>query len=201
MSFTRRIVAPVLIVSTLFAAGCSSDDDSDDSVDLNRAPQAQWSSLGGIQAPTSSEDGPSSDEPVIHGYSQTPQGAVLSAINGQTQLATASDDEWVQVANTLLSPGKGKDQWVQARALQTISGEVDDPAQFVCFKVTDFTEDRAQVVLTVQWPDGEKTAQPSQLAWQGGDWRLVLPDQGNAPDAVVVNNLDDCTEFSAETDS
>lgn len=121
----------------------------------------------------------------------------MAAINGQVSLAVTSDTDWPTMANTILAPGKGKDQWVQARSLMSVSGGVTDPADFTCFKITDYADDRAQVVLTVTWPDGKSTAQPTQLAWQADDWRLVLPDQDNAPDAVVVDDSEDCTAFSA----
>lgn len=197
---TRRTSAVLAVSAALILAGCSSnDDDKTAEPDLTSAPEASWSTTGGIAVPSSEDDGPSTDEPVAHGYAHTPQGAVLAAINGQTLLATADDGTWVAAANTVLTPGKGKDQWVQARALQTVDGTVRQAAEFVCFQVTDYSDDRAQVVLTLRWPDDKLTAQPTQLAWAGDDWRLVLPDQDNAVDAVEVESLDGCTEFSAET--
>lgn len=123
----------------------------------------------------------------------------MAAINGQVSLAVTGDADWPQMANTILAPGKGKDQWVQARSLMSVSGAVADPAVFSCFKISDYSDERAQVMLTVTWPDGKKTAQPTQLVWQADDWRLVLPDQDNAPDAVVVDGDEDCTAFSAES--
>lgn len=193
-------LAAVILGAALVAgsvAACSSNDE-DDSVDLTSAPEATWSPRGGIAVPSATnDDGPTTDDPVPHGWDQTPQGAVLAAINGQVSLAVTDDDSWAQMANTILAPGPGKNQWVQARSLMSVTGSVPDPAEFTCFKITDYDDERAQIMLTVTWPDGKATAQPTQLAWQGDDWRLVLPDQESAPDAVEVNEQYDCTEFSA----
>lgn len=195
----RWCIAGLLSASAVAATltACSSDDDDD--VDLTAAPDANWSPRGGIMVPTAPDgDGPTTDDPVPHGWAHTPQGAVLAAINGQASLAVTGDEQWAAMADTILAPGKGKDQWAQARSLMTVSGHITDPAEFTCFTVTDYAEDRAQVLLTVTWPDGKSTAQPTQLVWQGDDWRLVLPDQDNAPDAEVVNDdQDNCTTFAA----
>lgn len=197
---TAALTAALTTVVAL--SGCSSDDDTDDDgVDLTSAPDATWSTRGGIAVPSDTDgDGPTTDDPVPHAFKHTPQGAVLAAINGQVSLAITDDDSWPQMANTILAPGAGKDQWVQARSLMSVTGAVDDPAEFTCFSITDYDDERAQIMLTVTWPDGKATAQPTQLVWQGDDWRLVLPDQDNAPDAVEVTEDDaDCTEFSAES--
>jgi len=193
---TLAVLAGVAALSLAGVTACSGSDDS--GPDLTSAPDATWITRGGILAPTAPDgDGPTTDDPVPSGFAHTPQGAVLAAINGQVSLATTNDEDWPVMANTILSPGLGKDQWVQARSLLSVTGSVKDPAAFTCFKITDYDDERTQVMLTVTWPDGKKTAQPTQLAWQGNDWRLVLPDQEQAQDAVVADDQTDCTEFSA----
>lgn len=197
-SATMTALAGVAALGVSGLAACTGSDDS--GPDLTSAPEATWITRGGISVPTAPDgDGPTTDDPTPHGYAHTPQGAVLAAINGQVSLATTTDDDWPVMANTILAPGLGKDQWVQARSLLSVTSSVKDPAAFTCFKITDYAEDRAQVMLTLTWPDGKKTAQPTQLAWQGNDWRLVLPDQEQANDAVVADNQTDCTAFAART--
>src|SRR5699024_1092709 len=71
---------------------------------------------------------PEKTEPVAHGYAHTPQCAVVAAMTGQTLLATTGDTDWPDMANTVLAPGAGKDQWVQSRALMSVEGRVKDPA-------------------------------------------------------------------------
>jgi len=193
MGTLKRFAAAALVVVT--ATACGSDNtDEVAGPDLTSAPEATWSPMAGIAVPRA-EQCPEKTEPVEHGYARTPQCAVIAAITGQTLLATTGDAEWPRMANTILAPGLGKDQWVQARALVSVEGRVRNPATFAGFRFTDYSDDRAQVLLAVEWPDGTLTAQPTQLAWQTGDWKLVLPTQQTAVDAAEIDNLDDFTEF------
>jgi len=193
MGTLKRFAAAALVVVT--ATACGSDNtDEVAGPDLTSAPEATWSPMVGIAVPRA-EQCPEKTEPVEHGYARTPQCAVIAAITGQTLLATTGDAEWPRMANTILAPGPGKDQWVQARALVSVEGRVRNPATFAGFRFTDYSDDRAQVLLAVEWPDGTLTAQPTQLAWQTGDWKLVLPTQQTAVDAAEIDNLDDFTEF------
>jgi hypothetical protein len=193
MGTLKRFAAAALVVVT--ATACGSDNtDEVAGPDLTSAPEATWSPMAGIAVPRA-EQCPEKTEPVEHGYARTPQCAVIAAITGQTLLATTGDAEWPRMANTILAPGPGKDQWVQARALVSVEGRVRNPATFAGFRFTDYSDDRAQVLLAVEWPDGTLTAQPTQLAWQTGDWKLVLPTQQTAVDAAEIDNLDGFTEF------
>ncbi|MEH6821875.1 hypothetical protein ACIQCV_15675 [Dietzia maris] len=193
MGKLKGLAAAALVVLT--ATACSADDtDEAAGPDLTTAPEATWSPMAGIAVPRA-EQCPEKTEPIEHGYARTPQCAVIAAITGQTLLATTGDAEWPQMANTILAPGPGKDQWVQARALVSVEGRVRNPATFAGFRFTDYSDERAQVLLAVEWPDGTLTAQPTQLAWQTGDWKLVLPTQQTAVDAAEMDNLDDFTVF------
>lgn len=196
MGTLKRFAAAALVVVT--ATACGSDNtDEVAGPDLTSAPEATWSPMAGIAVPRA-EQCPEKTEPVEHGYARTPQCAVIAAITGQTLLATTGDAEWPRMANTILAPGPGKDQWVQARALLSVEGRVRNPATFAGFRFTDYSDDRAQVLLAVEWPDGTLTAQPTQLAWQTGDWKLVLPTQQTAVDAAEIDNLDDFTKFGPD---
>lgn len=196
MGTLKRFAAAALVVVT--ATACGSDNtDEVAGPDLTSAPEATWSPMAGIAVPRA-EQCPEKTEPVEHGYARTPQCAVIAAITGQTLLATTGDAEWPRMANTILAPGPGKDQWVQARALVSVEGRVRNPATFAGFRFTDYSDDRAQVLLAVEWPDGTLTAQPTQLAWQTGDWKLVLPTQQTAVDAAEIDNLDDFTKFGPD---
>lgn len=192
---TRRWFAAAGLVA-LTATACGGDDAAggEQGPDLITAPDATWAPMAGIPVPRA-EECPEKTDPVEHGYAHTPQCAVVAAMTGQTLLATTGDETWPDMANTILAPGPGKDQWAQARALMSVEGRVADPATFVGFRFTGYTDDRAQVLLAVQWPDGTLTAQPTQLAWQTGDWKLVLPTQQTAVDATEIDTLDDFTDF------
>lgn len=201
----RSAILGLGLAFTLALTACGSEDEQaaeapkQEAPDLTSAPEnAQWNSMNGIQVPNSADCDSSTVDGVRVGYAQTPQCGVIAAINGQVALATTPDKAWPNMANVILAPGKGKDQWVQARAYQSIQGTVEDPARFVGFKISEYTDEGMVVVLATEWPDGKITAQATQLAWQGGDWKLVLPTQDEAPDAIELENLDGLTPFAAK---
>lgn len=201
----KRRAAALSMAMICALSACGKDDESQqpaqqDAPDTTSAPRdVTWAGLNGIQTPRSSACGQSTgDGSVPVGYEHTPQCGVVAAMNGQVALATAKDREWPAVANAVLAPGPGKNQWVQARSMQSITKPVDNPARFVGFKIPSYDEHGMQTILAVTWPDGKTTAQVTQLAWQGNTWKLVLPTQDKAPDAVEIKNLDEFTKFGAK---
>lgn len=204
MKKTTLKAAAVTLLTTLALSACSSDPASQEPApsqpewDISAAPEANWEPVAGIAAPLSDNDGPARTSPVPHGYAPSPQGAVLAAINGQIQLASADDNTWPQVSQYLLAPGEGRDQWAQARSLMSVQGEVENPARFVGFRITDFSDSDATVVLATEWPTGELTAYPVQLTRMSETWRLVLPTQEQAVDMETMDTLDGFTRFSSE---
>ncbi|MGP6175496.1 hypothetical protein [Corynebacterium sp. A21] len=201
---TTMKATALTLIAALTLASCSSEpaavneNAGTQEWDVSAAPVATWTPVAGIAAPMSDNDGPANASPVPHGYSPSPQGAVLAAINGQIQMATANDTSWPQVSQYLLAPGEGRDQWAQARSLMSVEGEVENPAEFVGFKVADFSDSETTVVLATEWPGGELTAYPVQLTRMSETWRLVLPTQDNGVDMEIIENLDGFTRFSAE---
>ena len=174
----------------------SVETQAEESVDLEKAPDASWEEVAGIPAPVDSTDGPENSTPVPHGYTHTPQGAVQAAILGQVWMATADDETWPEVSSIMTAPGQGRDQWAQGRSLITVSGEVDNPPQFKGFYISDYDENNAQVVLATEYPDVGLTAYPVQLTWQD-DWKLVLPTLDTAPVLEEIESLDGFTPFEA----
>lgn len=200
----KKIITAIALSASLFTVtACGSDQEeqatemqAEEAVDLERAPDASWESVSGIQAPVESTDGPKENSPVPHGYERTPQGAVQAAILGQVWMATADDQTWTDVSSTMTAPGQGRDQWAQGRSLMTVSGTVTNAPAFKGFRITDYDEDNAQVVLATEYPGVGLTAYPVQLTWQG-DWKLVLPSLDTAPDLEEIDGLDGFVEFEA----
>lgn len=202
LSFTSALLCAALMLT-----GCSSDDETAPTEtteavapDLTSAPaDAHWQPVSGITVPVKSADGPDSSDPVYHGYAHTPQGAVLAAINGQVAMAIADDTKWDEVSTTLLAPGQGRDQWAQGRALVSVApGAVQtNPATFQGFKITEFSDDRTQVLLAADYPGVGLTVYPVQLIWQN-DWKIVVPTLGAAPDLTRLGSLEGFTPFSAD---
>lgn len=213
-----RLITAAVIVTAVFAVGCGSDSgstaDSGDtgrSVDTAAAPAAvTWRSYQGIQVPFSNVDGPTVDEysPAPRGYTDTPQGAVLAAIQGQTRLALATDSVWTKVTAALVAPGPGRDAFAIARAASSITTAADPAttAAFTGFRVSSYAGGRAVVDVATTMPGGQLTSVPVTLTRTGDDWKIALPtpdavaEDPNAPattDPVPLTSLDGFTEFSA----
>lgn len=206
MFYYRRYVPGVVLgLCTALLVGCSSGEGKEtveQDWDTSIGPQeVTWSSsVGCLALPSSVVSGPHEQEPgaVPHGFERSPQGAVMAAVLGQGWLAAADDDQWPTVVNQLVAPGQGKDQWAQARATLSVEGCLDPAPEFMGFAFDSFTQERASLALAVRRPDGGLYAMPTQLVWQEDDWRLVLPSQEEAVDAVELDDLDGFVEFAQE---
>lgn len=202
---TLRIAATAATVLALAACGSGNDASPNTSAatpapDLRTAPaELAWREVAGVSVPTSPVDGPDTGTSVNRsGYTQTPQGAVLAAINGQTALAVADDRAWPEVVNTVTAPGPGRDEFAAARAAVTVSGSVpaDAAPKFVGFEVTDYSNDPLSAAVSVAQTIGTGTelfSYPVALQWISGDWRIVLPTSEENIDAIEIDNLDGYT--------
>lgn len=199
----RKLGLAVVIVafSAMFVTACGDDEVIVEQANPTTvAPVASWQAgPAGLRVPISDDDGPFETTPVPHGFSHTPQGAVLAAITGQVWMAGADDELWPEVAQYLLEPGVGRDQWSQARALVSVSGTVDKSADFRGYKFTEYSDQSAIVVLAAQWPDGTVTAYPVQLSHSTGQWRIVIPPQDQTVDMEIITEdaLSDFVVFSS----
>lgn len=200
----RRVLITAAIALLVPISACSNDEQPQaPAVDIAAAPaDLTWRNVAGLKVPTSRSDGPARTSPP-QGYSHTPQGAALAAANGQAALATAPDATWPEVVRTVTAPGPGRDQWAQARVLMSVSGAVDPAVAttFSGFKVTEYSPERAIVLLATATPPAVSerepllAAYPVQLAWTGADWKLVLPTQADDIDAAEIDSLDGFTTW------
>ncbi len=185
------VVVSGVVMGVLSACGddpAGTDQNQPQVVSTTTVPENLSWSIGpaGLNQPKNTVDGPFQSSPVPHGFSATPQGALLAAITAQVWMAGADDKAFPEVANHLLEPGPGRDQWVQARALVTVDGRVTHPPLFAGFKFTEYTPDKAVILIAVKQPDGAITAYPVQVSHSSGDWRVVNPTQDAAPDLVEI---------------
>lgn len=201
---TLRLTAgAVAVAAVLTACGSGTDETSTDTApapDLQAAPlELTWNQLAGVSVPVSRVDGPKAGTAVNRsGYSHTPQGAVLAAINGQTALAVADDRTWPDVVNTVTAPGPGRDEFAAARAGVTVSGSVPAGAAptFAGFEITDYQVDPLTAAVSVAQTIGDDNqlySYPVALQWIGEDWRIVLPTVEENIDAVELDSLDGYT--------
>ncbi|MFD7008134.1 hypothetical protein [Rhodococcus jostii] len=206
--------AAIMTAAVITLAGCGSDttppDTDTGNVDTSAAPDSvTWTNYRGVEVPSSTTGGPSANGKVPGGYAHTPQGAVLAAMQGQTRLALAPDDEWPTVASTVLAFGPGRDAYAIARSMTSIADAADpaQTAQYAGFRVNDYSDDRATVSLATRIPGGQLAASPTTLTWKGNDWRIELPDPAANPvsddgttatDPAELHSLDGYTPLSAK---
>jgi len=210
VSRTLRIAAAAATVLVLTACG-SGDDDApipteDLAPDLTSAPaELTWREVSGVSVPTSRVDGPFAGTSVNRsGYSRTPQGAVLAAVNGHTALAVADDRAWPQVVNTVTAPGPGRDEFATARIAVSVSGSVPEGAapNFVGFEITDYQSDPLSAAVSVAQTigsDPQLYSYPVALQWIGNDWRIVLPTAAENIDAIELDSLDGYTTLGQDS--
>lgn len=206
VSLSRRIATGLCagLVAVTVVTGCSSaDDDNQDTEqtqpDTTSAPEADWYNYAGIQVPRGKQ-GPHTVDPVRYGYDHSPQGAVLAAINTQAQMALADEDTYPDVSRHSLAPSAGRDQWVQGRSLAEVHGDLDAATAptFTGFRIDNYNDTDALVVLAADYPEVGMMAYPVQLSWISGDWRVVPAPQDAGIAPVGIDSLDGFTAFSAE---
>ena len=71
-----------------------------------------------------------------------------------------------------------------------IDGDVKNPPQFKGFKFSEFSNDKAVVVIVAEYPHHGRLGYPVQLDRSSGDWRIVVPPQGQEPDLVGVKDAE-----------
>lgn len=222
LAVARRGVAVSAVALAVAAgvAGCGSDTagseaagDQNQVLDTTAAPaEVTWRPYQGLAVPYSTTGGPSSgiSSAAPTGYSRTPQGAVLAAIQGQARLALAPDSAWAAATATLVAAGAGRDAYAIARAGASITTAADPAAtaSFTGFRITDYQPEKAELDVATRMPGGQLTSVPVTVLWRGDDWKLALPNpsadsaggQWDAPaatDPVSLTSLDGFTAFAA----
>lgn len=146
--------------------------------DPNRLPaNLHWEPFQGVQLPVG-PDGPTKLATTATGYSHTPQGAALAAINHNVRLSLAPDTTWPQIASQSLIPGPAKDNWVLSRSQISITAPAN-PAlapKITAYKITAYSPDRTDLTIYSTYPDNSITSALQTVLWSAEDWRLLLPN-------------------------
>lgn len=182
-----RVLTCVSVAAlVLVLAGCGSAPEENDvsEVSLTAAPEiSSWSSLNGILVPVGASDGPRSGiwEPLT-GFSHTPQGAALAAIDQSVQLSTASDTSWSKVLPVVAAAGEGRDAYAVNRALITATGSIDPSvAPFILgYRFENYSDSNAVVDVIQRFPDDSLASTRTNVVWVETDWKLDLPIPENA---------------------
>ncbi|NKY88889.1 hypothetical protein [Nocardia veterana] len=182
MPRTARAIGALLAAAALLS-GCGGSDHGArpagaPTADPNRPPSGlHWEKWQEALLPYG-DDGPKHVESdAATGFSDTPQGAALAAMQHAYRSTNAPDSTWYTVAARVLVANPGKDAWVTTRALYSVKA-VDPSAvqRYIGYQITSWTKDRAAITLYTSYPDGSLLATDTVVTWIGGDWRLQLPD-------------------------
>lgn len=151
---------------------------------LTAAPDAKWELVGTVAAPTDPEGaGPGSlSDGFRTCFSHTTEGALFAAIN---YVALASDSRNIPKIPDLIAPGKGKDAAL-AQATSSPSASATR-LQVAGFKINSYSASEAtvDVVWSVISQGNALVSFPTVLKWTGGDWKIVLNDDGQPPFSPV----------------
>lgn len=150
---------------------------------LTAAPTTTWEPWGATVLAGSEAAGPEqkNDHGIRSCYARTAEGA-LYAITNMT--AYCSDSRYLAEAiGQIVATGAGRDAAVDAaRDAQPCQPSAD----FIRgYQVASYDGTTATIYLALEI-SGETASLPFQAAWQDGDWKIVVTDDGNNPLAGSV---------------
>ena len=146
----------------------------------------------GLQLPFSPVDGPLRvDGPVAAGYSHTPQGAALAAVQIPLRSLWAPGYDRVITEQAAIAPSL-REQFLTYRNSRPQASDTEletAVARTVGFKVESYTPDRASISIAfpnVNGAPGTYSTARYVVVWSDGDWKFA---DNSSSDAVVVNAL------------
>ena len=159
---------------------------------LTAAPaEVNFQVVHGLQLPFSPVDGPLRvDGPVAVGYSHTPQGAALAAVQLVARLLYAPGYEQVIKQQSVIA-APVQSQFVAYRNSRPQASDADlaaTVARAVAFKVDSFRPDQATIDVAfpnVNGAPGTYVTGPYTVDWSGGDWKVT--DSSTSPSMTVTS--------------
>lgn len=132
----------------------------------------EWKLINGVRLPFSS-DGPASvDGPRAHGYSHTPQGALVAAWQISTRVLT--DARYEQLLGTQVRADLGQQQRVRNAVTATRNLTPEEFAvafrQPVAFQFATYTPTFARIYFAIPSDKGGYDFERRAVLWDGTDW-------------------------------
>ncbi|AVH20161.1 hypothetical protein [Nocardia cyriacigeorgica] len=132
----------------------------------------EWKLINGVRLPFG-PDGPAEvDGPRAHGYSHTPQGALIAAWQISTRVLT--DTRYEQLLGTQVRADLGQQQQVRNAVTQTRNLSPEEFAvvfrQPVAFQFATYTPTFARIYFAVPSNKGGYDFQRRAVLWDGNDW-------------------------------
>ena len=159
------------------------------------APEADWELIGTVAAPTAPDTvGPADTrDGVRRCFAQSPTGALFAAVNF---VATTSDaDLRADAVRQLAARGAGRNAALKAATSDSSgAGEASSTKfQVAGFAVLNADERASAVELAFRANTGALIRLPVSLRWEQGDWKVVLPPDGDL--YAALGSLPDLTGY------
>ncbi|WP_190824767.1 hypothetical protein [Saccharopolyspora pogona] len=150
-------------------------------------PAAQWSLVGRVAVPDSTEAGPRSQgSPAAEGYQRSPVGALIAAWNINTRMLLTPGDGWREVVDRQVLDGPGKEAFIKARSTVTDPSLGDNEAMQVAgFRFVTYDINTAVIQFASKSGTGALMGSTVTVRWVDGDWRLELQPNGSASSTVT----------------
>lgn len=200
VSVTHTATAPANTAKgSLVAQIPSATKSPADSDWLTAAPQGvSWQRVDGVPLPFSASDGPTSIEgAVAEGYTRTPQGAALAAIQIAMRMLFSPDFESVVREQTAVTSTE-RDQLISARSGQPIINADAVTAatlQPAAFKVGAYSDQDATVYYAYPSQDGVYRIARMSVTWQDDDWKYTGRMSPDAPELPATADISSFTAF------
>lgn len=151
------------------------------------APPAKWSLAGKTAAPVSEKFGPSKAINGVHScFAHNPTGALFAAINYYADTTDPSVSTKALLADRIFS-----DENASKANMGDDSGANAPSYQVSGFRVEDATPQRVSVAVVVRSTEGPTAGQQAAvtftMGWQSGDWRVIVPPNGQPPTTVIAS--------------
>jgi hypothetical protein len=158
------------------------------------APEADWELVGTVAAPHAPDTiGPGeTSDGLRQCFAQSPTGALFAAVNF---VATTSDaDLRADAVRQLAARGQGRTAALKAATSNgSGSGESSTKFQVAGFAVLNYDSRSSAVELAFRANTGGLIRLPVSLRWEQGDWKVVLPPDGDL--YAALGNLPDLTGY------
>lgn len=165
---------------------------------LTAAPQQiSWQRVDGVPLPFSASDGPSRiDGAVAEGYTRTPQGATIAAIQIGMRLIFSPDFETVVKRQTAVSDSE-REQLIAARSAQPtlpVDAVMATTMQPVGFKIGSYTDSDATIYFAYRGQGETNRIARMAVTWSDGDWKYT---GRMAPEAPQLPDTPDLSAFTS----
>ena len=153
---------------------------------LSKSPDTDWKYLGASAYPSSTDHGPavSSEAGYLYCFQQSPEGAVFAAATAAIQGGQPNRDEWMDY---FLADTAGRA--TALRVAEHASEPSGDRLQIQGFRLLSYNGSKATVDVALRaTPNGQSVLGSAvfDLAWEAGDWKLVVRDNGELANEVQL---------------